>query len=159
MFNEKKYVKTYFYIDVLSLNMMYVGRKRLFDDDIQTIAAEAPQLAEPPPGKTSSRNIKSFPRKKRRGKRPTPGLGSNRLSPSTPTPEPVIRSPSASELIHQYKTTPKLIYQFEITHKQKTKQHMPSDNVLNIEHILQKIKTPSPSALESIHQSETTPEH
>lgn len=99
---------------------MYVGWKRLFDDDIQSIAAETPQPAEPPPGKTSRRNIKSVPRKKIRGKRPTLGLGFDRLSLSTSIPEPAILSPSAFESIHQY----------EIAPEHEAEQHMPGDNVL-----------------------------
>ena len=89
-------------MEVLPLNVMYIGQKRLFDDDIQTIVVEAPQSAEAPPRKTSSKNIKSVPRKRRRGKRPTPGLGSNRISPSTPTLEPInLEATFAPESIHQ----------------------------------------------------------
>ena len=120
MFNEKKYTKIDFYIEVLPLNVMYVGRKRLFDGDIQTIAVEAPQPTKPLPGKTSSRNFKSVPRKRRKGKTPTPDPWSDHLSPSTPTPKHVIPSPFTLELIHQYETAP----------EHRAEQYMPGDNVL-----------------------------
>ena len=80
---------------------MYVGQKRLFDDEIQTITVEAPQSAKVPPRKTSNRNVKSVPRNRRRGKRATPGPGSDRVSPLTPTHEPVNpETTSAPESIH-----------------------------------------------------------
>ena len=79
---------------------MYVGQQRIFDYDIQIIAVEATLPAEPPPGKASSRNIKNVSKKRRKGKRPTPSPGSDRLSPSTPTPEHVISLPSTLESIH-----------------------------------------------------------
>ena len=122
LFNEKKYIEIDFYMEVLLLNVMYVGRKRLFDDDIQTIAVEAP------PRKTSSKNIKSVLRKRRRGKRPTPGPGSDRVSPSTPTlepvnpeatsaPESIHQSELALESMHQSEPTPELIHYSEPTPK------------------------------------------
>ena len=58
MFNEK-YIEIDFYMEVLPLNVIYMGQKRLFDDDIHIIIVEAPLPVEPPPNKTSSRNIKS----------------------------------------------------------------------------------------------------
>ena len=102
-------------MEVLPLNVMYVGQKRLFNNDIQTIAVEAPQSAELPPHKTSSRNIKIVLRKRRRGKRPTLGPGSDHVSLSTPTLEPVIPSLSAPELIHQYEPVPESMHQSEPT--------------------------------------------
>lgn len=50
---------------------MSMDRKRLFDDDIQGTAAEAPQPSKPAPTKKSCRNIKRVSRKRRKGKTPT----------------------------------------------------------------------------------------
>lgn len=50
---------------------MSMDRKRLFDDDIQTTVAEAPQPSKPTHTKKSCRNIKRVSRKRRKCKTPT----------------------------------------------------------------------------------------
>lgn len=83
LFNEKKYTEIDFYMEILPLNLMYADKKKLFDNDIQSIDAEAPQPSEPTPIKKSHKNIKSVTGKRRRGKIVTP----------TPAPAPTLPLP------------------------------------------------------------------
>lgn len=144
LLNEKKYIEIDFYMEILLLNVMYMGQKRLFNDDIQTIATEALQPSQPPSGKNSNRNIQSVPRKRRRGKRLTLSPGSNYLSPSTPALESVILSPSAPENKgKQVITAPKVL----TTHDPEPPR-IATVNVLTTKQVLEKIKTPTESNLQ-----------
>lgn len=69
-------------MELLPLNLMNMGRKRLLDDDIQIITIEAPQPCALAPAKKSGRNINCILRKRGKGKTHTPTI--------EPEPEPVV---------------------------------------------------------------------
>lgn len=82
MFNKKKHTEIDFYMELLPLNLMNMGRKRLLDDDIQIIVIEAPQPSKLSPAKNSGRNINCVLRKRGKGKTRTP------TTEPKPEPEP-----------------------------------------------------------------------
>lgn len=167
LFNEKMYIEIDFYIEIVPLNLMYVDKKRLFDDYIQSIIAEAPQPSEPAPIKKSRRNIKSVSRKRRKGK--------TIVSIPAPTLEPehdldlVVPSPLEPEAIHEIETEPshepeaqseietepphELSHQTEIETQTKP-QHQTEPlriaafNVLTTQELMKKIKPPKEASMQ-----------
>lgn len=70
LFNDKNHKEIDFHMDMLPLNLVNeVKKKRLFQDDIEIIVVEVPQLSKPAPTMKNGRRIKGVTRKRKRKKK------------------------------------------------------------------------------------------
>lgn len=72
LFNDKNHKEIDFHMDMLPLNLVNAVKKILFQDDIEIIVVEAPQLSKPAPTMKNGRRIKGVTRKRKKKARHLP---------------------------------------------------------------------------------------